>query len=138
MQGSEHILDNKHIHLYQQGEERVFNVGLRGLRVYAMVEYWRMGVNELDIVVVYRRRWKTTIMAANALCIINKILSNAFTCRLLSGFNDSPSKLQEKMRRQSDLLIAGLDTSPLDFLQSKVMTISSNELCSLNAMTSCT
>jgi hypothetical protein len=36
-----------------------------------------MGVNELDIVVVYRGRWKTTIMPANALCIINKILSNA-------------------------------------------------------------
>lgn len=85
-----------------------------------MVVYWGMGVNELDIVVVYRRRWETTIMAANALCIINKILSNAAAYGLVSGFNETASKLQDNTTRRSNLLIEQPDSSPLDFLQSKV------------------
>lgn len=77
-----------------------------------------MGVNELDIVVVYRGG-KGVTMAAHALRMHNKILSNVPTQRFVFQRDYlAAAKTYEATRRLS---IEKLDLSPLDFRESKML-----------------
>jgi hypothetical protein len=84
-----------------------------------MVVYGGMGVNELDTVVVYRER-ETTIMAANALRMCNKVLSNAAAYSF--GLQRDYLAAARPYEATEHLLIERLDLSPPDFSDSKVLS----------------